>query len=281
MNTHNFDRKLGQYEPDTGQNLFWGHPPFRPWEASSAFFTANDPLFSNPLATVTLFPGINSTGILTNRLTNFEIVHPTGGPMPYPVNFAQMAHVATIAALRANAYPPVTAFLCGAAAAPPPTSFQRTTTGKGRVDYYTSVKQYTFGISQNLYALYGDDPLTFFAVALGKYAMHRRQQLCSRKRVVLEWAASPSGLLLENPCNPLTFPFYHQKQRRFFQNAAGAVSEEFGISDPPTLEELQEYTQQAYYQQTGNCLIVGDLETLLSKLSAENKLAHHRSARFG
>ena len=251
VNTFNFDDELENLSylqagtllgsPSTVADLF---------NAISAI----DPYFDHPLITINygVFPDFSPSTLIENKFLQFQ--HIFG-----PVNIAQMSYIQNTCGYNY----PVGCTL--------PTNvwgglIHDADTWGTFVSYYTSLKQEIILNAMNLHGLLGptpDDPLTWNSIVtncIGNNAYFPSQASIS----------SPSTPMMENPCNFPFFIFYHQKQKRI-STTTSQISEEFGLSDPPTVEELQQHALQDYYNQTGKCTMVSDLEFLLGKLTLQKQ----------
>jgi RHS repeat-associated protein len=130
---------------------------------------------------------------------------------------------------------------------------------------YASAKQQSAIQAMNMYAFFGDtpnSPASWNSVrteCIGNNAFFP----------VYDWH---NGFpVLQNPCTFPYFMFYQQKERRF-QNTQEQITQSFGLSNPPTLDELNQYALQGAYQQTGKCPMASDLEFLMNKLALDDRL---------
>ena len=266
VNTHNYDQALSMMNFAEAQTYF-GTTAVTDINQLINLFTSTDPFFQSPLASIDLFPGFNATTILDNRLRFFQTLQ--YGTLPYPVNFAEMSYVTSHCGYDALCIPDLTSPGMMVWSSGTNNLINSDEDWRRLIDFYKASKQYVFGVSQNLYALAGDAPLTSPWTNVNAQCIGDNSYIPIYE--LIEWAGNPSSLRAENPCNPLTFMLFHNKQRRF-QTSASAISESYGLSDPPTVEELQEFNQQAYYQETGNCPMVPEMEYIISRLALKGKL---------
>lgn len=80
-----------------------------------------------------------------------------------------------------------------------------------------------------------------------------------------------SGTPFYNPCDGWSGIFYHDRDIRF-PNASYAMDHLPFENNPPTAEELQQYADQQYFQETGNCPLARDLKNMLTYLAYRGNL---------
>jgi hypothetical protein len=251
VNTFTFDGELENLSYLQATSLL-GSP-----STISALFTAIssiDPYFDHPLISLNygVFPDFSPGTLIENKFLQYQNIFGW-------VNVAQMSYIQNTCGYN---YPTGCSM---------PTNvwgglIHDDATWSTFVSYYTSLKQEIILNAMNMHGLLGptpDNPATWNSIVTN----------CIGNNSYFPSAAavnSPGTPLMENPCNFPFFVFYYQKQKRI-GTTTNQISEHFGLSDPPSAEELEQYALQGYYNQTGKCPMVSDLEFLLGKLALQRQ----------
>jgi RHS repeat-associated protein len=251
VNTFTFDGELENLSYLQATSLL-GSP-----STVSALFTAIsalDPYFDHPLISLNYgaLPDFSPGALIENKFLQYQNIFG-------PVDIAQMAYIQNTCGYTY----PVGCTLPGSVWGG---LIHDQTTWATFVGYYTSLKQEIILNAMVMHGLMGstpDNPATWNAIVTN----------CIGNSSYFPSAAavnSPGTPLMENPCNFPVFVFYYQKQKRI-GTTTSQISEQFGLSDPPSAEELQQHALQDYYNQTGKCPMVSDLEFLLGKLTMQRQ----------
>lgn len=256
VNTFDFDQQLSDMNALQAATLF-------PASNASQLFTAlmaADPFFaSNPQASTSYLMTINAIWIMQNKWNAFQNFF----PLPLIMNLPQAAY-----ATNHCGYNP----LC---------SMPSNIWGPGGLltndndwatftSFYVSAKQNAMTVTQNLYAHFGSptNPTPWKRVSgqcIGSSSYFPIYEFITFIN------SGGSILFKENPCQPFTFQYFQQKARRFGQSAS-QISDHYELSDPPSAAELQQYSDQGYFQQTGKCPLARDLEIVMNQLATNGTL---------
>lgn len=255
VNTFGFDQKLADMNYAQATALLGTNTTLSNLFAA---ITAADPFFDNPLADINYspLPDLSAEALLWYRFQNFQT-------LVLPTSITAVAYIQNTCGYD---YPTG----CGAIT---PTvwggQIHDDATWKTFASYYTSAKQEVLLHSMVLYGLFGPTP----GAAPIPSTWNKVVNSCIGNDTyfpIFDLTLSPGTLLWENPCAFPLFVYYKQKQKRI-GSTQSAVSEGLGLSDPPTLDELSQYATQGYYNQTGRCPMVADLEFLLGKLTLDRQ----------
>ena len=253
VNTFAFDGKLGSMSylqattllgsPSTIQGLF---------DAISAV----DPYFNHPLISLNYapMPDFSPGHQIEYKFLHFQDIFGN-------VDMAQMAYIQNTCGYTYPAGCTMPSTVWGGL-------IHDDATWSAFTSYYTSAKQEIILHAMTLYGILGatpDQPATWNQVVTN--CIGNSSYFPSYESLV-----NATNPFMQNPCNFPQYILYQQKQRRI-GTTASQIGEAFGLSDPPTAEELQQHALQGYYQQTGQCPMVSDLQFLLGKLAMQRQSA--------